>query len=111
MLYSDVYHRFPDFPMGSFKESMVAVIAVCGVLPVMNLTAGAINPVKYRMIIGIMMVFGFLLSCMHANLICLGKFPVRELINVVLCLWVMAVYAIIAPWKAPMTVKEDSPAV
>lgn len=97
LFYSDWYHQLLGFELGSYQKPMVIVIGVCGFLPVMNLVIISLNPIKYKALAVVMIIFCFLLIAMYTYLIMAGIFPFLEIINIGICFIVSLILIFIYP--------------
>jgi hypothetical protein len=81
---------------------MVVVIGACGLCIVIFTLLAARDPHKNRDIVIGLVCTSFILAVMYAYLIINGNFPLRELVNLVLCLLSGITILIIYPWKEMM---------
>lgn len=98
--YPDVYHRFLGFVPGSYPGSMVKIIGTCGIVPVLLMFFAAVNPVRNKDSVVVIILFAALISMTYLYLIQTGAFPVYEYINVVFSVFTIAFLILFYPWKS-----------
>lgn len=81
--YADWYHTLLGF--ASYDLGLVRIIGTSGIVPVLLIFVTATDPVRYRGNLAILLLFSVLLAGTYVYLIVGGQFPMREMLNVVLC--------------------------
>ncbi len=98
-LYPDLYHKLLGFTNGSYQDNMVKIIGTTGILPMLMTFLSAINPIKNRDMIIILIVFLFLMVFTYLFLIITNQFPKLEYINVAILLFSAIFLLLFYPWN------------
>jgi hypothetical protein len=101
--YSDFYHTFLGFKLGSYQNSLVKIIGTCGIIPVLLLLFSAKDPIKNRDSIISLITFSILLAATFSYLILKGDFPIKEYINVGFLSFSALFLIFVYPWKYEKT--------
>lgn len=98
-LYPDLYHNLLGFTKGSYQDNMVKIIGTTGIMPVLMAFFSAINPIKNRDIIIILIAFSFLIAFTYLFLIITNQFPLLEYINVAISFFSAIFLLSFYPWN------------
>lgn len=96
-LYPNWYHRLLGF--SSYDDSLVKIIGTVGIIPVLGMFFAAVNPVRNRDIIKILVIFSVLMAATYIYLINFQGFPEREYVNVILLVYNTAMLKFLFPPK------------
>lgn len=103
--YPDLYHTLLGFAIGSYQDNLVKIIGTTGIMPVLMAILSAINPIKNRDMIIILIIFSFLLAVTYVYLIITNQFPKLEFINVMISLASSIFLSVFYPWKMSLNNK------
>ena len=93
--YPEWYHRLLGFE--HFDSSLVTIIGTTGLVVVMNIFMAAMNPIRNRGMLGILITFSVAMAATYLFLIHTQGFPTREYLNVVLLIANTVVLAVLYP--------------
>ncbi len=100
--FSDLYHILLGFPKSSY---MVKTIGTLGIIPVLMSILSAINPIKNKNMVIILIIFSFLLAITYIFLIITNQFPKLEYINVMISLFSSIFLSVFYPWNVNLKSK------
>lgn len=100
-LYSVWYHALMGFenPAQYADNALVRVVGLTGFFPVLLLFFAALNPLRNRDIVIVLIIYGVLGGCFTSYLIESGQFPRPEYLNVLLYFGTSVLLLILFPWK------------
>ena len=100
-VYSVWYHSFLGFenPTQYADSVLVRVIGLTGFFPVLLLFFAALNPLRNRDMIKVLIIYSVLGGFYTTYLIESGQFPAPEYLNVLLFFTTAVMLLIIYPWK------------
>jgi len=93
--YPDWYHRLLGFE--SFDSSLVAIIGTAGLVPVMNIFLAAMDPIRNRPMLAILIAFSIAMAGTYCILMWTQGFPSREYCNVTLLIVNAVILAVLYP--------------
>lgn len=97
--YPDLYHTLLGFTKGGYQDNLVKIIGTTGIIPVLMAILSAINPIKNKDMIIILIIFSFLLAVTYIFLIITNQFPKLEIINVMISLFSTIFLSVFYPWN------------
>lgn len=101
-LYSVWYHTLMGFenPAQYAENALVRVVGLTGFFPVLLLFFAALNPLRNRDIIKVLISYSVLGGFYTTYLITSGQFPTQEYLNVLLYFATAVLLLIIYPWNS-----------
>jgi hypothetical protein len=115
-LYPVWYHTVLGFedPAQYADNALIKVIGTAGFFPALLLFFAAINPLRNRDIVKVLIINGLVGGIATSYLIATGQFPARESLNVLLYFAAALGMTILYPWKlsgnlSTTSVKSDVP--
>lgn len=100
--YPDWYHNLLGFE--NYDYSLVKIIGTIGIIPVLGIFFTALNPIRNRDLVVILLVFSILMAATYIYLIRLHNFPKKEYINVFFLMFNVVMLSILYPWKEAKSV-------
>lgn len=101
--YPVFYHTLLGFQIGSYQDSMVKVIGSCGFVLVLLLLFSALNPVRNKDMLLVLIIFSFLIAFTYIFLIISKVFPIFEIVNVGLSLATAVIIILLFPHENKKT--------
>lgn len=93
--YPEWYHRLMGFER--FDSSLVAIIGTTGLVVVMNIFMAALDPVRNRAMLAILITFSIAMAGTYFFLIQTQGFPSREYFNMTLLIMNTIILAVLYP--------------
>jgi hypothetical protein len=99
--YPKWYHRLMGFE--DFDASLVTIIGTTGLLVVMNIIVAAMDPVRNRSILAVLITFSIAMAGTYLFLIHARGFPTREYFNIALLIANTVILTALYPRGANLT--------
>jgi hypothetical protein len=107
-VYPGWYHTILGFE--SYVSSFIKVIGTLSVLPILGAFFIAVNPLRNRDAVIVLLAASILMMATYIHLISIGEFPIQEYFNVGLLAISTIVLSVLYPWRQANTLiyQEES---